>query len=335
MKTFILIISVMLGSNSFGAERKSILRQNYVVVSDEYNPQVPSGKCLVTGMVCAPETDGDGKQLPRVGVKVATLDQKKSTLTDSTGKFKLLLDESDTSIFMFAEGLEEIVVWKYEFKSKHVVTINFYPYYDNMMLEVDKPVIYLYSPEPVDAEVRFSCKGDLTFTYPEYNAGWNVRVNGKKLTDLSTQKSYPYLFWEAQTTDLRFKRSEDGNILGCVIQTDSAVSFLENSLQALGLNETEATDFITFWGPQLIKEPYALVQFWVDDELNSGISDLQITPRPDALRRVYMLFKPYEFDPGIETTGQSFDAFERKGFTALEWGGTQAGSYALNPEMVN
>jgi hypothetical protein len=330
MKFVFLFLAICSAGFLFAGDRKSILRQNYLVVSDEYNSEVPTGKCLVKGQVLGPNYTADGKQIPLNGATISTLDRKKSCVVDNQGNYKLLLDATDTTVYMFMAGYEEIVIWNYNFQSKHVVTINFYPYFDQIY-EVDKPVIYLYSEKELNAEVKFACKGALTFTYPVYNESWKVQVNSIGIKDAETGKAYPYLFWEAETNELDFNYEEDG-ISAAIIKTDSVISYLENSLAAMGLNATEQTDFITFWAPRMILHEFVLVQFLTGSLYDEKISTMQITPKPDALLRVFMLWQPLPSSSNpIKVIPQKFEKFDRNGFTVVEWGGTKLPSVELIP----
>lgn len=274
---------------------------------------------------------GGTEYVPLGGARISTLDHQKHTVTDGEGAYNLLLDTKDTTIYMFFAGMEEIVIWKYLFKSQHEVTINFYPTYDQGMIEVDKPVIYLYSENPIDVEVKFASQGAVTFTYPKYVDSWKVQVNSTGLKDLNSGKTYPYLFWEAETNELDFKFETNG-ICAALVKTDSVVSYLENSLTAMGLNATEKTDFITFWAPQMIQSPFVLVQFLTGKTYDEKISTLNITPEPDAVLRVYMLFKPMTSEKcPYALLPQTFENFERKGFTAVEWGGSKLPALELIP----
>ena len=337
----IFLLSVAICSSHFVNAGEDIdgSGQHYAIISDEFSADVPVGKCLVVGEIVESTYDfitGASEQIPLVGGLVSTLDRKKTSTTNSEGKFSLLLDSKDTSLFFFKKEYQEIVIWKYIFKSQHKVTINFYPGMNRSMMVVDKPVIYLYSDKEIIAEIQFTCKGDLTFTYPEYNEKWEVTVNQNKITETKSNKSYPYLFWEAQTNDLNFQfdlmAGLDLSMDGFIISTDSIVTFLENSLSALGLNSTEQTDFITFWAPKMIEKPFALVQFFVDDLYASKISEMNITPKPDAMRRVFMLYQPLETSEiVIQVMPQKLNSFARTGFTVLEWGGSEVTTAKINP----
>jgi hypothetical protein len=325
MRMFIFTCSVLtaLTANADKGEKSRWVEPTgYVVVSDEYNVDVPAGQCIVFGTVHE-QNPLTGELIPLAGAMISTLDAEHKGFTDSTGTYRLVLDSRDTTIYMFHQGFEEIILWNYKFQSQHVVRIDFYPGIDYSMISVDKPVIYLYSDKELEASVTFSCKGDLTFTYPAYNNGWNVTVGADGIIQKPAGKKYPYLFWEATTDELNYEITEKG-MEGFVISTDTAVQFLENSLTALGLTSTERTDFITFWAPRMIANPYALIQFFVDDQYEANISSMTITPRPDAMRRVFMMFTPLQSpNAGVVVSAQQFAPFERSGFTVVEWGGSE------------
>jgi len=326
------LLSLAICSSPFvrAAKRIDVLSQNYVIISDEFSADIAVGKCLVVGQIIEPDYTGEGQIIPLSGGLVATLDRKKTATSNAEGKYSLLLDSKDTSLFFYKSGKEEIVIWKYNFRSQHKVTINFYPGINSSMIMVDKPVIYMYSDEKINAEITFTCKGNLTFTYPEYNEKWEVTIDQNIITENKSGpngplrgKNYPYLFWEAQQEELEFE-IQNQTMNGFLISTDSVINFLENSLTALGLNSTEQTDFITFWAPRMIVKPFALVHFLIGDDYAKNISELNITPTPDALRRVFMVFTPLETNQvGLTIKSQELKSFERFGFTVVEWGGSE------------
>ena len=64
---------------------------------------------------------------------------------------------------------------------------------------------------------------------------------------------------------------------------------------------------------------YNLITF--QNEIYTEAAKLEITPKPDSILRVFMVYKPLEElmeieEPNIET-------FHRKGFAVVEWGGTE------------
>jgi hypothetical protein len=54
---------------------------------------------------------------------------------------------------------------------------------------------------------------------------------------------------------------------------------------------------------------------------------LHITPKPDTVIRVFMLFRA--LDSPIAVTPQRLTKIERKGFTVVEWGGTELSRWQL------
>ena len=183
-------------------------------------------------------------------------------------------------------------------------------------IEVLKPVIYMYSNEVINGSISLNTEYDKMFTYPKYDieSGWKftVDVNGIKVDG----QSYNYLFWEALTNDY----SKVGHAMneGFCVAGDSAITFLEPMLDHLGFNQAEKVDFITFWGPQIAKNKWSQVHFKVD-EAYDDVMKMDVSPQPDAMRRVFMTLTP--IDKPVELKEQVFTEFERSGFTLLEWGG--------------
>jgi hypothetical protein len=180
-----------------------------------------------------------------------------------------------------------------------------------------KPIIYLYPAAPTAVNVRVKTgKNTLTHTYPKYNpaTGWQVvaQPNGD-LVDAHTKKEYYALFWEAKNAE-PFEFSEGFSVAGA-----ETANFLDTKLAELGLNRREANEFIMFWLPRMENNPYNVIHFAAEDYTNRF--PLEISPRPDALIRVYMVFRPAQ-EP-VKIPAQVFDTPKRTGFTVVEWGGTE------------
>lgn len=187
---------------------------------------------------------------------------------------------------------------------------------DGMQECAMKPVIYLYPEEPVEVNVKLDFDGELTCTYPEYKEdGWNVLAYPDgKLVDEASGRSYDYLFWEGEIRHAEWDRSG----YFCVAGTETA-AFLEEYLEAVGLNDSEIDDFISFWLPRMQENPYNLIYF--QTSAYEKIAELTIDPVPDTLIRVYMVFKPsYE---NVGSTGTLPETPSRDGFTIVEWGGSE------------
>ncbi len=176
-----------------------------------------------------------------------------------------------------------------------------------------KPVIYLYPEETTEVDVTLTLDGELTCTYPAYKNGWHVTASPDgTLTDASGQ-IYNYLYWEGDT-DAAFDMSR-----GFCVKGEDTAAFLETALSDLGLNRREANEFIVYWLPLMQDNPYNLITFQTD--VYTEAAPLYITPTPDTLIRVFMVFTPLE--DAIDIPPQVLKAPARNGFTVVEWGGTQ------------
>ncbi len=292
----------------------------YKVISDKYSADIPAGTCIIQGRVYE-----DGTKVGIPGAVVGETSRTRYILTDNDGKFKLKLSSKDTSFYCFHQDYEEVVCWNYDFKSQHIITVNFFTkkrlIMDDNYPVAEKPVIYLYSDEEVDATISLQPKGEFTFTYPAYEDGWSVNVssNGLKVNE----QQYPYLFWEGECENLSFNKN-GGQFAGYFINTDSTIQFLETTLEAIGFNSTERTDFITYWGPRLTAHSYASVQFLVGEQYDQNVASIDVSPQPDSQLRVYMLFQGTEFSSSPHRlVATEFPKFNRKGFTLVEWGGSE------------
>ena len=178
----------------------------------------------------------------------------------------------------------------------------------------EKPVIYLYPEAEQEIEVELDYAGELTCTYPEYQDGWHVVAQPDgTLVDNVTGKEYSYLFWEGKT-DVEYDLSK-----GYVIPGEDTAEFLEMKLNELGLNRKEANEFIVYWLPRMQENTYNLITF--QDEVYKNVAKLEITPNPDSVLRVFMVYKPLEEKNEIEEP--VLESFDRNGFTVVEWGGTE------------
>ena len=176
-----------------------------------------------------------------------------------------------------------------------------------------KPVIYLYPEEKTDISVTLAYDGTLTCTYPNYKTGWHVSAKPDgTLTDEDGQ-TYNYLYWEG-TDSAEYDLSHGF----CVAGSDTA-AFLENALRDLGLTRKEANEFIVYWLPQMQENPYNLIAFQSD--CYTQVAQLDISPAPDTLLRVFMAWKPLE--EKVDIPAQPLTAPARDGFTAVEWGGSR------------
>ena len=177
-----------------------------------------------------------------------------------------------------------------------------------------KPVIYLYPSKPMDISVQLNLKeSQFTTVYPKFNGKNTWNVHAKPNGDIFIKdKVYPYLFWEADSYN-----SQETNE-GFLVREESAEKFLEEKLDILGLNEKEKTDFITFWLPVLLRNKLSLCSFQTQKFFDK--IKLNVTPKPDSLIRVFLTIK--KLDNPVNIKEQKLESVERKGFTIVEWGGS-------------
>jgi hypothetical protein len=179
---------------------------------------------------------------------------------------------------------------------------------------VRKPVIYLYPTATQEVAVKVDFKGQIIHSYPKYaaNTGWQVKAqpNGT-LTDLHTGKEYGYLFWEGKS-DYHYQANA-----GFVVKGEQTALFLDEKLATLGLNRAEATDFITYWLPELESNPYNLIHFATTTYEEQA--PMSIDPKPTSIIRVFMVYQPLE--QVVDIPEQSLTTPSRQGFTVVEWGG--------------
>ena len=179
--------------------------------------------------------------------------------------------------------------------------------------QIPKPVIYLYPEKPMDISVHLNLKNsNFSTIYPKFNERNEWNVHSKPNGDIILNgRKYPYLFWEAQSYDIPESNE------GFIVTEENAEKFLEEKLEILGLNQKERTDFIVYWLPTLLKNKISLCTFQSKKFLEDF--ELNITPKPDTLIRVYLSIK--KLDSPINVKEQKLESVERKGYTAIEWGG--------------
>ena len=106
---------------------------------------------------------------------------------------------------------------------------------------------------------------------------------------------------------------------GFVVKGSDTVAFLQEKLAYMGLTPREYNEFIVFWLPQMQDNAYNLITF--QGAAYTDNAELVITPEPDSVLRVFMVFRAI-YGP-VVIAEQELVPFERIGFTVVEWGGSQ------------
>ncbi len=198
--------------------------------------------------------------------------------------------------------------------------VNFNPV--NMLIEVDKPVIYLQSPVKLDFSIRVTPTNDFSFTYPAYQEAWKGTLHPTGQLEINGQ-TYPYLFWDSKQ---EFSCSKHTN--GYHLTRKEIVPFLEKQLANAGLTATEKADFITYWGPRLVQHEEVFIQFYLQEDCNQ-FAGIQCDPQPTAINRLYMAFSEWNNQFEKYVLPVELPAFKREGFNVLEWGGFELKPTAL------
>jgi len=173
----------------------------------------------------------------------------------------------------------------------------------------------------IDASVKLALSPEWRFSaiYPvvatkrhgEELVEWNVRTHQDgSLTENNTGLDVAYLFWEAETNSEAppspprspaFDQpqpveyfspisSDLCDLDSVILPADKVTPYLDKSLRALGLHTEARTSFITYWLPSILKHKYIALRF-VPQSAYEQAASLEISPRPDVVTRVFMLFK--------------------------------------------
>lgn len=186
---------------------------------------------------------------------------------------------------------------------------------DSIPDTIDKPMIYIYPTNDIDLKIKLVNDDKLTHTYPKYNNEWNVHVaKDGNIYDYKTKRNYYALYWEGiDNTSIDMNE-------GFVVKGEQTVTFLENKLSYLGLNDKEINEFIVYWLNKMEDNNYNFIRFRTMEEINEYMP-LEFSQKPDTLIRVIMDFKP--LNEKIDVKEQKLEKVERKGFAIVEWGGRE------------
>lgn len=290
---FIIAPQVYLSSS----EQDSTLQDNEAV----YEFQFHSSNGSIQQGVIHYSIDGEiGKQI---------MENSTISIRSSAGKhiFQFYYDDRHYEVYTDSLTIQS------QHRAVYIVTFN------SAILQIEKakPVIYFYPQKEINVLVKMEIHGDNQFYYPSYTDSW--KFTAKPDGDLIFgDKTYNYLFWEATSSELLTQKQTSS---GFFVEGSNAVQFLEEKLTEAGLNSKEQADFITFWGPRLMKNKLNFVHFDFNEECNQH-AGIEITPKPDNLYRIYMVWGAVS--NRFNVTEQRIESIDRSGFSVLEWGGEES-----------
>lgn len=227
--------------------------------------------------------------------------------------FKIFYTDKD--VLVTASDVEASLLYHYQHESTYTDVINAFAEGNRGFITPGyKPVIYLYPKTPTDCTVTVDI-AKFTYTFPTYDNGWRVTAypDGRLVNKADGTEHY-YLFWEGNM------RAVWDFSKGFVVKGAETEQFLREKLAYMGLTPREYNDFITYWVPRMQDAPYNLITF--AGERYEAAAPLTVTPKPDSVLRVFMVYKA--LDAPVNIPEQALKPFERKGFAVIEWGGTNA-----------
>ncbi len=176
-----------------------------------------------------------------------------------------------------------------------------------------KPAVYLYPKWPTFVNVKVDVsKGWMTKSIPKYpDVGWNVLAmpSGKIFSGL---KSYTHLFYETMLPSPSMSAGYE------VVSADNLTTGLKDLALRLSLNEEEATDLADYWTANLPEAKYYKIGLLNGSNIDA-LEPLDISPKPDSVYRVRLLFKAT--NEQVSSTTRFFGDFDRNGFSVVDWGG--------------
>jgi hypothetical protein len=153
--------------------------------------------------------------------------------------------------------------------------------------------------------------GNLTVTYPEISSEGQREVLAQPdgtLTNKADNREYSYLFREGTMNQPRTITE------GFVVKNEDTVAFLQEKFAYLGLTPREYNEFIVYRRPLMKQHPRNLISFLGEEY--TAQAKLTITPKPDSIQRVFMVFQGLE--QPIEIPEQILQPFARTGFSVIE-----------------
>ena len=289
-------------------------RQKYQVT---YSPFAGSYACNECGALKGEIVDAETKE-PLIGATVLVVDQNMGAVAGIDGEFTIKNIPAGThQVEIKYIGYETVIFDSVRIRPNEIVVIEAEIHMNQEIQPIElKPMLYFYPEDTVDLQVELEYGGEILHSYPKMNGqNWRVKASPDGTLIDASGRQYYGLFWEG---------SPDHPVIpdcGFVVSKDSLVPFLENALDALGLNFKEANEFMVFWLPILEQNEYNLIHFDTEDYVK--YAQLKIQPKPDHVIRLMMCYKGLK-KPIVYPIQTLPERPIRSGFTVVEWGGSQS-----------
>jgi hypothetical protein len=279
-------------------------------LNKEYNLDNSKPKITITGTIT------DCENIPLPDVKITNLYTKESFYSDLDGNFSASVNVDDVLEFTYSEMESKQITAKEN--SKINIQLKKLPSSETTVpIMIKKPVIYLYPIQKTDITIGLDFKGKLLTSFPKYDKNWSVTAYPDgRIFDTKTNRFYSSLFWDGTQN---FPKEHYNYQSGFVVSKYDLTHFLLEKLSIIGLNNSETNEFVQYWLPILEQNETNFIHFYVNADYDV-ISKNNVSPNPDTSIRIFMEF--YGLDKSIEISEQNLSKTERKGFTLVEWGGS-------------
>jgi hypothetical protein len=270
-------------------------------------------------------TDCEG--IPLAGASISILRTHEFKYADFDGKYLISALEDDILVFSFIGMKSKNVPLNQQTK----INVMLKSKTNNLpQVNIKKPIIYLYPTAKTDITLELDFKGKLHTTFPEYTDKWDVTAYPDgRIFDKKTKRFYASLFWDGE---FNFSQEHYSYKDGFVVAKKDLTSFLIEKLEFMGLNNSETNEFVQYWLPILEKNETNCIHFLVNADYNV-ISRNIIEPKPETELRIFMEF--YAVDKTLKIPEQNLRKTERRGFTLVEWGGSDVSNavHKLNKNL--
>lgn len=176
--------------------------------------------------------------------------------------------------------------------------------------------------------VSLTIPGTIYESIPAYSEnGWTDVFAQSNGTLRYQNQTYHELYYESQVG--KIKQPDTGIVIPQVKLQEK----LSEIITRLGLLPKEQDEFLSYWLPKLyaLKSPYVLFSV-IDQAEKERVDHVTISPQPDTWIAFLAYFKPLDFPVIVQPL--TFPKIpERKGFTAVEWGGTIEQKFANFPSF--
>ncbi|TCD66900.1 hypothetical protein EIP91_000739 [Steccherinum ochraceum] len=173
---------------------------------------------------------------------------------------------------------------------------------------LDKPMIYIWTAKSQRVTVNLTLPPEWEFAslFPiapvttsdsRQTTAWRMFTRGGgKLLDEETGLELMSLSCEMRskvsTSACGFRLGDEDSVL---LRVTESVGYLNSSLKALGLHVEARASFLRYFLPSFIGNEYIAIRF-LSETLYSQVMNLDITPVPDVLVRIFMIFKGISSD---------------------------------------